>query len=76
MKKIYANLKGAMPPEFPDVLLDELPDLAINHPDFKASGWRDDEARPGQQFSVCYEFIGGKWEGFVSVRRTPPRVSL
>jgi hypothetical protein len=45
-------------------------ELSIDQPDFKAGAWKptiiDGEA---WECSQCFEWIGGKWEGFVSIRR-------
>jgi hypothetical protein len=44
--------------------------LAIDQPTFKASAWKRNNSKHSrfQEYSECYEWVGGKWEGFVSVR--------
>lgn len=44
-------------------------EFEIDQPDFKATrrqkGFHKDQEI---EYRVCYELVGGKWEGFVSVR--------
>ena len=43
----------------------------IDEPDFKATEFKDSIVQGRQaKYSQCYEFVGGKWEGFVSIKFT------
>ncbi len=45
-------------------------ELEIDQPGFKASKWRMTLINGElHEMSTCYEWIGGKWEGFVSIRK-------
>jgi hypothetical protein len=45
-------------------------ELAVDRPDFKASIWKPTTIRgEAWEISQCFEWTGGKWEGFVSIRR-------
>lgn len=45
-------------------------DLRVDQPDFKAGAWKPATIR-GEPWeaSECFELIGGRWEGFVAIRR-------
>jgi len=45
-------------------------ELRIDQPDFKAGAWKPATIR-GEPWeaSQCFEFLAGRWEGFVSIRR-------
>ena len=51
----------------PEAPLDKA-DRRIDQSDFVASKWMPTTGRFAE-YSVCYEWIGGKWEGFTSVRK-------
>ena len=40
----------------------------IDRSDFVASTWMPSTGSFAE-YSVCYEWLGGKWEGFVAVRK-------
>lgn len=45
-------------------------ELRVDRPDFKAGAWKPTTIR-GERWeaSDCFELIGGRWEGFVSIRK-------
>jgi hypothetical protein len=46
--------------------------LRIDNPDFKAGAWEPTRVRGEDcEMSLCFEWIGGKWEGFVAIRKAP-----
>jgi hypothetical protein len=55
-----------------DAMFDLIPaaELLIDQPGFKAGVWRPATIR-GERWetSQCFERVGGKWEGFVAIRK-------
>ena len=49
-------------------------DLAVDQIDFKASKWKPTMIQGrAAEYSECFEWAGGKWEGFVSIRWRKPK---
>jgi hypothetical protein len=62
------NYKEIQRQAFLDMLAKEGLAVRMNDPEFLAGQWQPDNANGGW-YSQCYEFIGGKWEGFTAVKR-------